>query len=277
MTVPMPKIMYGTAWKKERTAELVIQAVEAGFRGIDTACQPKHYFEKGVGDALAQLYASGIVTRDQIFLQTKFTSLNGQDTNQPLPYDPNVSLGEQVHQSFLTSMRNLQTNYVDSLVLHGPLSTHEKTMEVWRAMEQLYHDGKARRIGISNMYSPDDFIRLFHAATVAPSVLQNRFYGETGHDTQLRQFCRENNVQYQSFWTLTGNSRQVRSGEVSAIATRLGVTPEQVWYRFVMALGIVPLSGTTSKHHMVEDLAVEHLSLSKEDVATLARLIGDDV
>ncbi|RHY84962.1 hypothetical protein DYB37_004071 [Aphanomyces astaci] len=269
--------MYGTAWKKERTAELVVQAVQAGFRGIDTACQPKHYFEQGVGDALAQLYASGTVTRDQIFLQTKFTSLNGQDVKQPLPYDSTAPLGEQVHQSFATSMGNLQTTYVDSLVLHGPLSTHEQTMEVWRAMEQLHRDGKARRIGISNMYSPQAFSRLFHEASVPPSVLQNRFYADTGYDTELRQFCREHNVQYQSFWTLTGNPKLVHGPQVAAIAARVGATHEQVWYRFVMALGIVPLSGTTSKQHMAEDVAVELVSLTKDDVTTLARLIGDEL
>ncbi|KAH9120148.1 hypothetical protein AeMF1_007540 [Aphanomyces euteiches] len=274
--IEMPKIMYGCAWKKERTAGLVIQAVQAGFRGIDTACQPKHYFEKGVGDALAKLYADGVVTRDQIFLQTKFTSLNGQDRNQPLPYDPSASLHDQVHQSFATSMINLQTDYVDSLVLHGPLNTHERTMQVWRAMEELHRDGKARRIGVSNMYDPEAFIRLYHEAAIPPSVLQNRFYGELSYDTELRRFCRAHGVQYQSFWTLTGNPQLVHGPDVTAIATRLGKTNEQVWYRFVMALGIVPLSGTTNVQHMTDDLAVENIALTKDDLARLATLIRDE-
>src|SRR3990167_6136754 len=78
--IRMPKIIYGTAWKKERTASLVVKAVKYGFRGIDTACQPKHYFEPGVGQALKELETVGIA-RDQIFLQTKFTPITSQDPN----------------------------------------------------------------------------------------------------------------------------------------------------------------------------------------------------
>lgn len=77
----MPPLIYGTAWKKERTADLVIQAIKAGFCGIDTACQPKHYNESLVGEALVKLGKHNI-SRDSLFLQTKFTPLSGQDPNQ---------------------------------------------------------------------------------------------------------------------------------------------------------------------------------------------------
>ena len=85
-----PQLLYGTAWKKQDTEKLVKLAIKTGFRGIDTACQPKHYFEPGVGAALAALYAEGIVTRSDIFLQTKFTPIGGQDPNN-VPYDPSKS------------------------------------------------------------------------------------------------------------------------------------------------------------------------------------------
>jgi hypothetical protein len=81
-----PSIIYGTAWKKERTKDLVELAVRTGFRAIDTACQPKHYNEAGVGDALETLYSDNFVRREELFLQTKFTSLQGQDPAQ-VPYD----------------------------------------------------------------------------------------------------------------------------------------------------------------------------------------------
>ena len=93
----MPPIVYGTAWKKERTAELVLAAVRAGFRGIDTACQPKHYHEAGVGDALVQLQAEG-VERDSLWIQTKFTPLAGQDPAN-CPYEKFTSLENQVAES----------------------------------------------------------------------------------------------------------------------------------------------------------------------------------
>jgi diketogulonate reductase-like aldo/keto reductase len=73
------KMIYGTAWKKDQTSEYVISAINAGFRAIDTACQPKHYNEPAVGNALNYLYQQKTITREEIFLQTKFTSLHGQD------------------------------------------------------------------------------------------------------------------------------------------------------------------------------------------------------
>ncbi|MGZ4956816.1 MAG: aldo/keto reductase, partial [Methylobacter sp.] len=96
--VRMPRIIYGTAWKKERTAALVEQAIGLGFRGIDTACQPKHYNEAGVGDGVAACLHRGI-DRSELYLQSKFTPLSGQDPAQ-VPYDPNAGLSEQVAQSF---------------------------------------------------------------------------------------------------------------------------------------------------------------------------------
>jgi diketogulonate reductase-like aldo/keto reductase len=72
----------GTAWKKEKTTALVIQAIKTGFRAIDTACQPKHYEEKLVGDGLVTLYDEGFISRGDIWLQTKFTPLSGQDPDR---------------------------------------------------------------------------------------------------------------------------------------------------------------------------------------------------
>ena len=117
--VALPSFMYGTAWKKEATAGLVVQAVEAGFRAIDTANQLIHYDEARVGEALLQLAQQGI-GRDQLFLQTKFTSVNGQDHRTP--YDPTTSLTSQVQQSFESSLQHLHTDHLDSYVLHGPYS-----------------------------------------------------------------------------------------------------------------------------------------------------------
>ena len=83
-----PTFLYGTAWKEERTSALVELALQAGFRGIDTANQRRHYFEGGVGQALAAAYRAGVVTRADLFLQTKFTYRPGQDHR--LPYDPHA-------------------------------------------------------------------------------------------------------------------------------------------------------------------------------------------
>ena len=125
--VNMPGLIYGTAWKKERTADLVVKAIQAGFRGIDTACQPKHYDEPLVGEALHKLEEHGI-ERETLFIQTKFTPLSGQDPRQ-VPYDKDATIESQVNQSFEASLRNLQTQYVDSLVLHSPVAPRALLMK----------------------------------------------------------------------------------------------------------------------------------------------------
>src|ERR1043165_4992691 len=115
--VRVPGWLYGTAWKEEATEALVFGALTSGFRGIDTANQRKHYHEAAVGNAIARAAAAGI-RRDQLFLQTKFTHLAGQDHR--LPYEPEAAVREQVAQSFASSLAHLGVAHVDSLVLHGP-------------------------------------------------------------------------------------------------------------------------------------------------------------
>lgn len=205
----MPKIVYGTAWKKTRTKDLVEKAVKAGFRGIDTACQPKHYHEPGVGEALQSLYDQNIITRGDIFLQTKFTAIRGQDPNT-IPYDKTLPLRDQILQSFQVSCNNLKTNYVDSLVMHSPMERLSDTLIAWKAFEEIYQAGGARRLGLSNTYDLRVLQRVYDEAVVKPSVLQNRFYRESGYDVEIRQFCAHRNITYQSFWTLTANPDVVK-------------------------------------------------------------------
>ncbi len=107
LKIVVPGFIYGTAWKEERTAALTELAIRSGFRAIDTANQRRHYFEAGVGEALSVLYRAGIVSRADLFLQTKFTYQRGQDHR--LPYDPAASLSDQVAQSlaqFAAASRN---------------------------------------------------------------------------------------------------------------------------------------------------------------------------
>ena len=203
---PPPPLLYGTAWKTDRTEEFVFMAVQNGFRGIDTACQPKHYYEPGVGNALVRIYALGQIRREDMFIQTKYTPFSGQDKNN-VPYDKDAKLSDQVIQSFHASLSNLQTDYLDSLVLHSPLEEHKDTMEVWRALEHIHSIGGTRFLGISNCYEREVLSALYAEASVKPSFLQNRFYGESGHDRDIRKFCDENGIIYQGFWTLTANPR----------------------------------------------------------------------
>lgn len=269
--VKMPQLIYGTAWKKERTADLVEQAVLSGFRGIDTACQPKHYEESLVGEALKRLNAHGIM-RNELFVQTKFTPLSGQDPNS-IPYDPNAPLEMQVAQSYEASKRNLGTDYVDSLVLHSPLFPYENLVRVWKKMEEIYHSKGARQLGISNCYDTELLKRLYAEVDVKPSVVQNRFYSESGYDVTLRQWCDEQGIIYQSFWSLTANPHILESQTVGAMARKYARTEAQIFYRYLTYIQIVPLIGSTSLQHMNEDLSIFDFALCVDDIEILSRML----
>jgi len=270
--VKMPRIIYGTAWKKDRTADLVVRAIQTGFRGIDTACQPKHYNEPLVGTALQRLKDHGI-EREALFLQTKFTPLSGQDPRQ-VPYDKNSPVELQVAQSFEASQKNLQTEYVDSLILHSPMATHMLSMKVWNAMEKIHKTGGARQLGISNCYNTDVIGSLHADANVKPAVVQNRFYQETGYDADLRHWCSNHGVIYQSFWTLTANPHVLTSNTVRTIARKYKKTEAQIFFRYLSHSGIVPLTGTTSEQHMREDLSIFDFELSSEDIKNVSLLLN---
>ena len=263
--VGVPWIMYGTAWKEERTEELTRAALASGFRAIDTANQRKHYVEAAVGAAVA---ASG-VPRAELFLQTKFTYRDGQDHR--LPYDPDAPLAEQVRQSFDSSCRHLGTDRIDSYVLHGPRFARgwsEQDREVWNAMEELQRGGRVRVLGVSNV-ALDQLELLCREAQVAPAFVQNRCFARTGWDRAVRALCRERGIVYQGFSLLTANRRELAAPEVSAMAARVGASVPQLVFRFAAALGMLPLTGTSSREHMEQDLAATDIDLAPADLATL--------
>lgn len=270
--VTMPRIIYGTAWKKERTAGLVELALSQGFRGIDTACQPKHYHEPGVGEGLAAAWAKGL-RRDDIYLQTKFTPLDGQDP-QRIPYDPSASLGQQVAQSFERSRLNLKTDVLDGLVLHSPLPNPSDFHDVWSAMESLVDAGGVRQLGISNCYDPEVLRHLWETSRIKPAVVQNRFYAATGHDRILRRFCRQNGIFYQSFWTLTANPDLLAHDTVKALMTKHSRSAAQILFRYLSQNGIIPLTGTSSADHMREDLEIADFALAEEECEAVRALLG---
>jgi diketogulonate reductase-like aldo/keto reductase len=266
--IPISSFMYGTAWKKEATTQLVLLAVEAGFTAIDTANQLIHYQEALVGDALLALTKQGI-TRDKLFLQTKFTPVNGQDHRTP--YDAGADLTTQVNQSFDSSLAHLHTDYLDSYVLHGPYSRRglgKEDWEVWAAMERLYESQKTKMIGISNV-SAEQLTQLCAQAKHKPMVVQNRCYAAFGWDKEVREICRTHRILYQGFSLLTANREVFVDPAARAIAARLGTGVAQIIFRFAMQVGMLPLTGTTSAQHMKEDLLAEQLVLTAADVQLL--------
>jgi len=263
--VPIPSLMYGTAWKKEATTELVQLAVASGFTAIDTANQLIHYEEALVGEALQALAKKGI-ERDSLFLQTKFTSVDGQGGRAP--YDPSADLTTQVRQSFDSSLNHLGTDYVDSYILHAPFQRRglgTADWEVWTAMEGLYRAGKTKMIGVSNITGAQ-LAQLCEQANVKPMVVQNRCFAAVGWDKAVREICQTNGIVYQGFSLLTANREVLGDPEIHAIATRINATVAQVTFRFAMLIGMLPLTGTTNQQHMKEDLQAGQFTLTDKEV-----------
>ncbi len=262
----IPPFFYGTAWKEEQTQSLTELALQTGFRGIDTANQRMHYYEAAVGEALAAAIASGLLTRDDLFLQTKFTFRRGQDHR--LPYDPAAPIATQVQQSFASSQEHLGTEFIDSYVLHGPSQRsgwNDVDWEAWRAMEALVNKGLVGVLGVSNV-SLDQLQILWEDAKVKPRFVQNRCFAVTGWDREIREFCSANDLIYQGFSLLTANRHLADHPAMTGIANRYGRTTAQIIFRFALDVGMLPLTGTTSAQHMREDLDVVGFSLEPAEI-----------
>lgn len=267
--VEVPALLYGTAWKEAATQELTELALAKGFRGIDTANQRKHYDEAAVGRAISAVMAEGQIARDDLFLQTKYTFQRGQDHR--LPYDPASPTPIQVADSFASSLAHLCVERIDSYVLHGPSSgagLGEQDWAAWQAMEKIYESGRARLLGISNV-SLDQLETLCKEAKVKPHFVQNRCFAVSGWDRAIRAFCKTNGIVYQGFSLLTANRGALASQQLTTLAERNDCSPAQLIFRFAIAVGMIPLTGTTDEVHMQEDLEVFGIRLRAEEIDTI--------
>jgi diketogulonate reductase-like aldo/keto reductase len=272
--VVVPNFFYGTAWKEERTEALTRQALAAGFVAIDTANQRKHYHEAAVGDAVARWLGDGRATRAQLFLQTKFTHVDGQDHR--LPYAADAPPDEQVAESLASSLEHLHVEHVDSLVLHGPSlpdRLSDEDWQIWEAMRGQQDDGHARLLGVSNVSLPQVRELCAHGGE-GPAFVQNRCYARSGWDREVRALCREHGIAYQGFSLLTGNRRELASPVVQRIARRVGRSVEQVVFRFALEVGMIPLTGSSDAAHLRQDLDAFEFALAPDEIAAIERVGG---
>jgi diketogulonate reductase-like aldo/keto reductase len=218
--------------------------------------------------------AAGLLKREDLFLQTKFTYVDGQDHR--LPYDPKAPLAKQVDQSIASSLQHLGVEQLDSYVLHGPSIRHGLSTddwETWKAMETLQRNGKTRLLGVSNV-TIDQLKELYANASIKPAVVQNRCFASMGWDRSVRTFCNEWGILYQGFSLLTANPEVLRHRLVNEIASRAGKTVTDVIFRFALQLGMIALTGTTSPEHMAQDLRVYDFELEIDAVQAIEKLVA---
>ncbi len=272
MTKIIPGFFYGTAWKEQDTERFTYQALNLGLRGIDTANQRKHYYEAGVGNALSRAYHDGFITRDDVYLQSKYTFARGQDDR--LPFDPKASIAEQVASSFASSCEHLQTDYLDSFLLHGPETYSNLTANdigAWRAIEGLANRGVVMAIGVSN-FSLIQLQQLLLSAKIRPTFVQNRCYPSIGWDAPIRNFCADHGIIYQGFNLLTDPVLN-RAPVTHALCEKYKISLGRLIYGFASQLGILPITGARDPLHLKENLAGRSDLLSSEELRAMESLL----
>ncbi|OAA53929.1 NADP-dependent oxidoreductase domain protein [Niveomyces insectorum RCEF 264] len=258
-----PLLLYGTAFKDETTAELTKRALLNGFHGVDTANYPTAYNEPLTGDGLAEAFKNGI-RRENVFIQTKFTPLWAHDKDK-IPFDPHQSIKGQINESIRQSLKNLQTDYLDAVLLHAPFEDDEDNLVAWAVLET-FVPHTIRSLGVSN-FSLLQLENVYVHASVKPAIVQNRFYRETGYDTDVRNFCTEHGIAYQAFWMLKHNPEILASDLLTSVAGKLKVERELGFYILILGLGGTHvLDGTTKTERMLDDVKTIGDLFANEDL-----------
>ena len=256
--VELPKLGYGT-WliDDEAAAQAVWQAVEVGYRHIDTA--QAYANERGVGEGVR---TCGL-PREALFVTSKVAAEHKSYETATASIDETLGL--------------MGLDYLDLMIIHSPqpwAEWHgesryfEENREAWHALEDAYAAGKLRAIGVSN-FLQDDLESLLGACTVRPMV--NQVLAHVGNTpTELIAYCREQGIQVESYAPIA-HGQIVGYEQVGAIAARYGVTSAQLCIRYAIQLGTAALPKAANPAHMAENAAVDFV-IGEEDMAALSAL-----
>lgn len=247
--VKMPQLGYGVYQvTKEECERCVLDALKAGYRLIDTA--QSYFNEEEVGAAMKK---SGI-PREEIFLTTKVWI-------EHYGY-------ENAKQSVLESMKKLQTDYLDLVLLHQPFGD---AYGAWRALEDLYEEGKIRALGISNFYV-DRMVEFVNFNRIKPMITQMEVH-IFNQQKQLKEYADKYGVQLEA-WAPFGEGRRNTFGNevIETIGEKYGKTTAQVMLRWHIQRGIVVIPKSTHYERMVENFNVFDFELTDEEMDTIGSL-----
>jgi diketogulonate reductase-like aldo/keto reductase len=250
--VEMPKVGFGTWQISRQQAQAVTDALDAGYRHIDTALVYGN--EKEVGAAIRD---SG-VPREELFITTK------------LPAESKSYA--QTLKDFDTSLSNLGLAYVDLYLIHAPQpwsqagsNFDQENREVWQAMEAIYASGRAKAIGVSN-FNVHDLSNLFRDATITPMVDQIQYYvGYT--EPQITRFAQSHQIQVEAYSPLATGSL-LNNRQLQVVAARYHVSLAQLAIQFCVQNGVLPLPKATHRDHITSNAALD-FTISSADMAQL--------
>jgi len=246
----IPQLGYGVfKVPPEQTRELVLTALEAGYRHIDTAQMYRN--ERGVGEAIA---AAGL-PRDELFVTTKLNNAF---------HEHDAAL-----EAFDRSLEELGLDHVDLFLIHWPLPAVGRFVEAWGALEELYRSGRARAIGTSN-FQPHHLRRVLAEGTVVPAVNQVEIHPWFGNE-EVRAFDAEHGIVTEA-WSPLGRGRVLEDPTLARIAAEHGRTPAQVVLRWHVQRGDVVFPKSATPSRIRENLEIFDFELSGDDMAAITGL-----
>jgi diketogulonate reductase-like aldo/keto reductase len=240
----MPLMGLGTWNLTVRTVETLCNALELGFRMIDTA--PDYHTQRGIGDAIR---ACGF-ERDAVFVTTKV--------------DPR----EDAYSALLKSLAQMRLDHVDLALIHEP-PEHGVGEMAWQGLRRAKREGRVRDIGVSS-YSIDAIEELVYRTGEMPAVNQVE-WTPFGHSPRMLDFCRENEIIIQASSPLT-HGKRLGDDKVGPMAARYGKTPAQLVLRWNLQLGVVPVPKANHVQHLRENLNVFDFEILPQDMARLNAL-----
>ncbi|WP_160712803.1 aldo/keto reductase [Chitinophaga solisilvae] len=247
--VQMPYFGLGVFKTNEgkEVTDAVTYALDAGYRHIDTAAIYKN--EEGVGQAIA----ASKTDRKEIFLTSKVW-------NADQGYD-------QTLKAYDASLEKLKTDYLDLYLVHWPVKGKYK--ETWRALEQLYADGRVKAIGVSN-FLQHHLEDLLQSAKVIPMVNQLEFHPRLVQQSLL-DFCQQHHVQYEA-WSPLMQGKIFDIPELKALAAKYGVSVAQLVLRWDLQKGVVTIPKSIRQDRIISNAEIFNFEISTEDVAAIEKL-----
>ena len=248
--VKMPKVGFGVYRIKDhkQCKQALLDAIDAGYRLIDTA--QSYGNEEAVGKAIQETS----VPRNELFITTKVWVTN-------YGY-------EKTKASVEESLKKMQLDYIDLVLLHQPFNDY---YGAYKALEDLYKEGKIKAIGVSNFY-PDRLVDLAIFSDVKPAVNQvevNVFHQQTTAQTYNKKY----EVQMEAWAPFAeGRNNMFTNPELKAIGDKYGKSIAQVILRWLVQRGIVPLAKSVKKERMQENINIFDFELSDEDMAVIAKM-----
>ena len=232
----------------EECERCVSDAISVGYRSIDTA--QAYYNEEGVGHAIQKCG----VPREELFITTKVWITNAGEKKAKASIDE--------------SLRKLQSDYVDLLLIHQPFNDYYGT---YRAMEEAYKEGKARAIGVSNFYA-DRFIDLAKFCEIKPAVNQMETH-VFNQQVNLQEIMKKEGTQLMSWGPFAEGRNNFFSNEVlKAIGGQHNKSVAQVALRFLIQRGVVVIPKSTHKERMIENINIFDFTLSAKEMEEIAKL-----